>query len=37
MSYFEYAGVRSTAYGILIDSHTAYDTPDRDYETVEVP
>lgn len=34
---FTYAGTSSRAYGILIDSHTAYGAPDRDYETVEVP
>lgn len=37
MNYFTYAGTSSRIYGILIDSHTGYDAPDRDYETVEVP
>lgn len=37
MNYFTYAGTSSRTYGILIDSHTGYNTPDRDYETVEVP
>lgn len=37
MNYFQYAGVRSSTYGILIDHHDADSVPTRDYETVEVP
>lgn len=37
MNTFTYAGTNSRTYGILIDSHTAYNSPGRDYETVEVP
>ena len=37
MNYFQYAGVRSTTYGILIDHHDADSVPGRDFETVEVP
>lgn len=37
MNYFTYAGTSSRTYGILIDSHTGYHAPERDYDTVEVP
>lgn len=37
ISYFTYAGQRSTDYGILIDSHEGMTTPNRDYEQVDIP
>lgn len=37
MNYFKFAGTSSLTHGILIDSHDVYNSPDRDYETVEVP
>lgn len=37
MNYFKYAGVSSLTHGILIDSHGSYNTPERDYESIEIP
>ncbi len=37
MNYFTYDGISSLTYGILIEDKNIYDTPVRDYESVEVP
>ena len=37
MNYFSYDGVRSLTYGILIEENGTYNTPSRDYETIEIP